>query len=175
MEINGARIEALMKRKGWSQGRLAKEASVAQPTIWAMIHGVYRNPSKVPQVAAALDVPVEVLFEPGPLPETLPRRKVGIASAPGGPLTVGVFIDEGMTALEIAFREEDLPYDARDAARTVADWWISLTEELGLGEIQKVSEAKTAEALRAALQREVAREVRSTKRATRMRDITTPE
>jgi transcriptional regulator with XRE-family HTH domain len=57
------RIKSLREAKGWTPNRLAKEATVPQPTIWRLEKGLVRNPKMevLRKVANALGVTVDQL------------------------------------------------------------------------------------------------------------------
>lgn len=76
------RITELREARRWSQGELARKAGVTPQAIQTIEKGNVKNPQKLPQIAQALGVSVELLKSgQGEPPKTVPV--VGIARAGG--------------------------------------------------------------------------------------------
>lgn len=67
-KLIGARIRAACRRRGWDAARLAQEAGISRTTLYHLEHGATERPriSTVSKVAAALEIPVERLWNPQP-------------------------------------------------------------------------------------------------------------
>lgn len=60
--IIGARIDALLEEKGWSQAELARRIGVSQATIWKLVNGESRNSKYLVLIARALGTSPEYLL-----------------------------------------------------------------------------------------------------------------
>lgn len=82
----GDRIFSEMNAKGWSEGELARQAGVTQPTVHRIITGESKSPKRenVERIAKALRVSSKWLWDGGPRPDLVGVFDANVEPA-GGP------------------------------------------------------------------------------------------
>jgi SOS-response transcriptional repressor LexA len=81
----GDRIFSEMNAKGWSEGELARQAGVTQPTVHRIITGESKSPKRdnVEKIAKALRVPSKWLWDGGPRPDLVGVFDANVEPASG--------------------------------------------------------------------------------------------
>ena len=64
MIYDGKKITSLRQEKGWSMARLAQQAKISQPSLWALEHQKTKKPKAdtMMRIAAALGVPLQQIM-----------------------------------------------------------------------------------------------------------------
>ncbi|KKY52677.1 LexA family protein [Pseudomonas ficuserectae] len=77
----GDRVFSEMNARGWSEGELARQAGVTQPTVHRIITGESKSPKRenIERIAKVLRVPSKWLWDGGPRPASEPAEPSNVA------------------------------------------------------------------------------------------------
>ncbi|TES70916.1 helix-turn-helix domain-containing protein [Pseudomonas syringae pv. tomato] len=127
----GDRVFSEMSARGWSEGELARQAGVTQPTVHRIITGESKSPKRenVERIARVLRVPSKWLWDggPRPAPDAAEPSNVGNVEQPARmyryPVVSSVAAGAWAEAVEEAFSDR---YETSDYKAKGPGFWLEV-------------------------------------------------